>query len=135
MSGPDEPGLAEARCASHPDIQATAVCGRCGLFLCGDCIGMFGTELRCDRCAKLAQAEHSRQVGSSGLSRTAAAVCFTSFIFWPLAVVGVPLALTELWRIRTGRSPRGGRRITLFGLLAGLVGLGLLAMVAATRFF
>jgi len=135
LKGPDQAGLDQAHCALHPDVAATAVCDRCGLFLCGDCIGMFGSELRCDACANLARAEQARQQGSSGLSRAAAALCFTGFVIWPIALVGVPLALAELWRIRTGRAPSGGRRITLAGLAAGLVGLGLLAAFASTSLF
>lgn len=117
----------EARCATHPETQATAVCERCGLFLCGDCIGMFGTELPCDRCAGLARGEQTWHSSSSWLCRVAATLCFAGFFLWPLAALGVPLALTELWRMHTGRAPAGGRRLTWFALASGLAGLGMLA--------
>jgi hypothetical protein len=97
--------------------------------MCGECIGMFVTELRCDRCAGLARTEQVWHSSSSWLCRVAATLCFAGFFLWPLAGLGVPLALFELARIHLGHAPAGGRRLTLLALASGLFGLGMLAAV------
>lgn len=75
-----------ARCAVHEDVESTAVCSRCGRFMCASCAdGVF--EGWCVACASRPEA---RLHVSSG-----------AWVSLGLAVAGVilpPLALVALWR-------------------------------------
>lgn len=43
----------DARCATHSNEAAVALCPRCGRFLCGQCTVVAFEELYCEACAKV----------------------------------------------------------------------------------
>lgn len=127
-----------ARCASHPDASAVALCARCGTFLCGACTELRGEGAYCAACVEVLKREAppSRAVQLSiGLSIVGIVswpVCMGLPVFALLAAgVGLPISLRELRRIRRGEvPPRGRTRARVALVLACINVLPVLLMAA-----
>lgn len=52
MRGPMQPLPPEARCAVHPTNASSGTCGRCGSFICVQCLGPDGAPY-CEKCRAL----------------------------------------------------------------------------------
>ncbi|MFP2905908.1 hypothetical protein ACLESD_12785 [Pyxidicoccus sp. 3LFB2] len=118
----------DARCAAHPDVSATAVCHRCGGFLCAACTRPVEGDVLCGGCVwrrALAPEVSGRAwvafwLGVSGL------VCGLV-----PGVVGWVMAESELRRIDRGEAPSGGRTYAEAARIVGkacTVVLGLMAL-------
>lgn len=115
-----------ARCASHPEAPAVALCARCGSFLCGECTELRGEGAYCAACVELLKREGppSRSVqvciGLGVLGIASTPMCLFAPVFNLLATgVGLPISLRELRRIRRGEvSPRGRTQARLALALA-----------------
>lgn len=106
---------AGARCATHPEVLAAAICHRCGSFACPGCLTATGLCVRC--------VATPRPLASRGL-RFLANVVDTMVVFAPTVValvgVGVMAAVVE------GDRPLGddaSALVGLLGVLATLLGL------------
>lgn len=130
-----------ARCASHPEAAAVATCARCGTFLCGACTELRGEGAWCAPCVEVLKQEAppSRAVqvciGLGIFGIVSAPVCLGLPMFSLLAVMlGLPISLIELRRIRRGEAPLRGRtqaRVALgLACVNGVPVLMLLAVLA-----
>ena len=62
MSNVDIPlGPAPARCATHPEADATGTCARCGTFFCGDCVQQVFGKAWCATCAARPEVNYLEQ--------------------------------------------------------------------------
>ncbi|MCP3136227.1 hypothetical protein [Pyxidicoccus xibeiensis] len=96
----------DARCASHPEVLATAICRRCGSFLCASCARPFEQDVLCEACL--------------GRQFRAPEVSWRAWLAFSLGIAGVVFGLVpgllgwwvaewEARRIDRGESPPGGR--------------------------
>ncbi len=107
-----------ARCAVHPDVAATELCGRCGSFACEPCTVVSDDGVLCRRCA-------SRFAGGrygSWLAIGAGILGFLGLGCAPLGPAAVVLAGVDLVWIAARRSPKGGLKLDVLGLVIGLGG-------------
>lgn len=118
-----------AACARHAQRVATGVCTRCGDYLCGLCGKRVEARLYCPPCAERLGSEHGRRATYAfvlGLSAV--------HLLFFLAPIAIALAVLELWEIRAGQSPLGGRGLALAGLWLGVAAL-LMAGSSVALFF
>jgi uncharacterized paraquat-inducible protein A len=117
----------DARCAAHPDAPATALCHRCGAFLCAACSRPYGRDALCPVCAtRLALApEVSLQAWVAfglGIAGLACGLLLPGVAAWVLAT-------RELRRIDAGTAPPGGRTYALAARILGIVCTGTLLLL------
>lgn len=112
-----------ARCAKHGEAPATAVCWRCGTFLCANCTVPLGNEVVCGACL----AHHARAPEVSAQARTALYLGLAGLIlgFLP-GIMGLVLSYRELERIARGESPPGSHAVARAGQLLGWLNVALL---------
>ncbi|MFP2926999.1 hypothetical protein ACLESO_17720 [Pyxidicoccus sp. 3LG] len=122
------PPDSDARCASHPEVRATAICQRCGSFLCASCAHPVEQDVLCAPClARVARApEVSRLAWLAFALGTGGVMCGLV-----PGVFGWLLAEWESRRIERGESPPGGRTFVEAARKTGVVcalGLGVIAL-------
>jgi hypothetical protein len=112
-----------ARCATHGEAPAQAVCWRCGTFLCERCIVPLGQEVVCGACL----ARHAHQPEASAQARAALYLGLAGLIlgFLP-GIVGLVLSYRELERIARGESSPGSHALARAGQLLGWLNVALL---------
>ncbi|MHB8877400.1 MAG: hypothetical protein ACYC8T_27220 [Myxococcaceae bacterium] len=148
--------MLKASCPSHPSRAAVAICGRCGKFVCGDCLELAGEVSLCLDCHGRARggwasgtATASLVLGIVGLilgglpGLIGAARHFSDInrgVPFPFAglicgllpgLVGLFLATRELAAIARRDSPQAGAGRARVGRVLGYCNLGLLAAVIA----
>lgn len=111
-------GLAGARCAVHPVVQAATLCERCGSYACLDCTA---PSEEADLCATCARRFAGGRYGSF-VAIGAGILGFLGLGCAPAGPAAVLLAAIDLFRIATRRSPKGGVALDVMGLLLGVVG-------------
>ncbi|MCP3163458.1 hypothetical protein [Myxococcus qinghaiensis] len=123
-----------ALCARHAEVSAVATCTRCGSFLCGECLELFGESAFCEPCVSLRRKDGpvSRAAwGALGLGVLGLLVlpCTLAMPLPPLVagVGGVVLGMREAGRIRRGESPAKGRVPARVAYVLGWLTLGGLA--------
>ncbi|WP_164017770.1 hypothetical protein [Pyxidicoccus trucidator] len=108
----------DARCATHPQVSATAVCHRCGRFVCDSCARPVENDVLCGDCVwrqALAPEVSSRAWVAFGLG-LAGLLCGLV-----PGMVGWVVAESELRRIKRGEAPVGGRTFAEAARLIGKV--------------
>lgn len=113
---------AGARCATHAEVQAVAICARCGSFACSGCVSATGW---CARCVGA-----PRPLASRGL-RFLANVVDTMVVFAPTVVAIFGVAI-----VGAATQPSGTRdedRELFVGLFAMLATVGGLVVGAAVQ--
>ena len=79
-----------ARCARHPQVPAVETCGRCGTFVCPECIQLTEQTVLCPAC-------EAREEGPSRASASAGRI----LVYLSLAGLVVLLGwLVSLWATR-----------------------------------
>jgi hypothetical protein len=108
---------ADSWCAAHADRPALHICGRCGSFVCIDCLVWRDDAPFCSRCVPKTLRDASwPAIGSAILG-------FASVGCGPLALIAIPLGLFDLARIGMGHSPRDGAKLDATGIALGVIGL------------
>ena len=115
-----------AQCARHPDALAVEVCGRCGAFVCDQCLQLGDDEVRCPACwERLMERASTRSLVALVLS-----VIGVFYVTLLPGVVGLVLAQQELKAIARGEAPESGRTMAKVArVLGALSALGLLLFV------
>ena len=118
-------------CPTHPSASAVAICGRCGRFVCGDCLELAGESPLCLEC-------HQRASGGLASRRATAAMVLGILGlccgFVP-GLVGLVLARQELRAIGRGEAPAAGSRRARVGFVLGVLNLAfLLAAITGAVF-
>lgn len=117
-----------ARCATHPAAPAVEVCIRCGAFVCRACHCLdIKSESYCPSC----YARLDRRSTASTFAFISAVCGFLGLGCFPLGLAAVVCGAIDLVRIAAGASPTGGKMLSTVGLVLGLVGLGLGAIIVA----
>lgn len=125
---------ADAFCAEHPEAAATAVCPRCGTFVCRACERRTRPEAvpmcpECwDRRVKVVDEREGRR--AMWLPNTVLGLGVAALIpcIWPLQVGAVVVGLWALSRLGPDSPPSARTRIWI-GMGLGALGLGLSALV------
>lgn len=135
--------LSGAHCAKHPEAPATAICARCGAFVCEQCRSKLAWT-HCAPCAALLApsklAKWSQRLGLGGFFGL-----FASFCTGPLFIVVGPLALLssvaaivvsslELVAIRRGDAPESGLQPAKTGRLWGAITVAIVVSGIAALF-
>lgn len=122
-----------ARCASHPEAPAVALCARCGTFLCGECTELRDETAYCAPCLRV----YRRAGPASRIVQGLIAWSIAGLVCCPLMFVGglpplislvaVGLALTvargELRRIARDEAPLQGRTQARVAFALGMANL------------
>src|SRR5262249_6369792 len=113
---------AGARCASHPEVQATWTCKRCGGFMCGDCERRVRPDALplCPGCWGLRGQKVVATAGSTKLENAGLWLGALSFTCLPPVVIGA-LVVNLIVLSRAGP---GQRRKPLLGLALAVAGIG-----------
>ena len=91
--------LEGVRCGEHPADAAVAVCARCGIFACLECVCSVAGSVWCAACARRpVEVSGERQVGVEVVRLLAALSWFCP----PLAVVALAAGWHQRRRIRRG---------------------------------
>lgn len=141
---------AGARCANHAEQGAVDVCGRCGGFICADCLQLWREELvYCPACFERAGVDRASRRSTAALvlalgsALPVAGGCLLGRALalgpvagWAgavgLSVSALVLGRLELVAIGRGDAPLGGRRRAWVALWLAAVSLvGLVLMLAA----
>jgi len=117
-----------ARCAAHPSAPAAEVCVRCGTFVCRACRCL---DIKSDSYCPACYARLDRRSTASKFAFIAAVAGFLGLGCFPLGLVAAVCGVIDLVRIASGSSPTGGKMLSTVGLLLGLAGLGLGAILVA----
>lgn len=94
------------QCSNHAQAVAVDTCGRCGAFVCGDCLELLGDEPYCRSCYA------RKDVTGGGSARAIVALLFSSaglFCGAPMGIIGLFLAWREGLALERGEAPRGSR--------------------------
>ena len=133
-------GGASTPCAQHSGNAAVAECARCGAFMCGLCRVDVEGKGYCARCfdrLKQDNALGSIRTSYRNYNGMALSWALVSFLFWPAALVGGPLAI--FMAIRGMRQSRRMEQETLGATGARwALGLGIvetLGVVIGVAFF
>lgn len=120
----------DARCASHSEAAAVALCSRCGAFLCGACVELREEAAWCAACVETLRlnAPPSRAVKASIVLGALGLLCFPLLFVGPLvtllaAAVCLGVSGRELRRIRLGERPLRGRLAARVSAFLGVVNL------------
>jgi len=118
-------------CPTHPAASAVAICGRCGKFVCGECLELAGESPLCLECLERARGgPASRRATASMVLGLVGLLCG----FVP-GVVGLLLARRELRAIERSEAPTAGRGRAKVGWVLGALNLAfLLAAIAGAIF-
>ncbi|MBX3271210.1 MAG: DUF4190 domain-containing protein [Sandaracinaceae bacterium] len=105
-----------AKCASHPEREATDTCTRCGSYVCTACTEIEEWETYCTTCYA--------RVGKRAPASTMATVALILSLLavsgcLPLGVVGAILGHVEVASIDRGESEPGGRNLAMGAIYVG----------------
>ena len=129
---PSAPVVEKRLCASHPEVEACAVCDRCGAFVCSSCRRELDGSALCVACE-----DRRKNRPPSPEAKASLVLALLGPLGLLPGIAGGVLAWRELERIRKGESPATGegycRLAQALGVLYALVlGLGLFS--ALNRF-
>ncbi len=128
MDAPPVATAAERRfCATHPEVEASDVCGRCGAFVCQPCRRESDGRVTCVACE-----ERRKNRPPSPEAKASLVLALLGPLGLLPGIAGGVLAWRELERIRRGESPATGegwcRLAQALGVLYALVlGLGVIS--------
>ena len=124
-----------AHCALHPSTVAVEVCGRCGTFLCADCLNLADDVPLCDECHRLRT--RTKPSGRAIAALLLGVVGVSCFVI-PTGLIGWILAVQERQAIDAGQAPPSGLGLTTAAKVMGVINLVVLlaaAMIAAGFYF
>ncbi|MGC4116282.1 MAG: hypothetical protein QM765_17245 [Myxococcales bacterium] len=113
-----------ARCAAHPEREASEVCARCGAFLCPECRKWFSERPVCAPCRRWYEAEGPSREALLSLILVTAGFC----LLVP-GIAGLVLAHRELARARRGESTESSRSYASLARTLGWCEAALLVFV------
>src|SRR4051812_41989091 len=87
----------------HPDVDADAVCSRCGAFVCARCHRLVEGQVLCAGCD-----ERVRTLPPSAAAKLAILLALFGPVGLVPGLVGGGLGWRELHRIRRGEAPASG---------------------------
>ena len=131
--------LADALCSEHPHTLATGTCSSCGRFTCGFCTLSHQGSAYCTQCVERLQLSTDGPIAEEP-NDSASSVAVASVVMGVLGLclplcglIGLVLGVWELFRIRDGSAPPGGRRMAITGIVLS-VGLAVLSGVLLSLF-
>ena len=141
------PASQGAVCARHPEVAAVDVCGRCGAFVCADCVEYLRDATpACEPCARLLDGARPTRRAWAGLALSALGLgglalgfAWIAWLPWfwapavPLGLAGFVTSIREHRALRARQASAAAWRVVLAGRALGflhtvlVVGLGLFA--------
>ena len=111
---------AQGRCGSHPDRIAVDTCGRCGVFVCGDCAELLGERTFCRSCFHRADVS-GRASRTSIIAVVLGAISLGCGL--PASVVALVIVRLERRAVAEGRAAPISSRYLDAAFVLALVGL------------